>query len=71
MTTAAMTEIGGTPTHEHPIPAILTGSADPSAGAGVAAAVGTIYARNDSGTGSLWVKTGAADTAWTAVTLDA
>jgi len=68
MATAAMSEIGGTPTHEHPVKWIVTGSADPSAGAGVAADVGTLYARNDSGTGSLWVKTGAADTDWKLVT---
>lgn len=69
--TAAMSEIGGPPAHEHPLKWIITGSADPSAGAGVTAAVGTLYARNNAGTGSLWVKTGAADTAWTLVTLAA
>ena len=69
--TAAMTEIGGIPTHEHPVRWIITGSADPSAGAGVAAPIATIYARNTGTAGTLWVKTGAADTAWTLVTLAA
>jgi hypothetical protein len=71
MATAAMTGIGGTPTHEHPLNWIITGDADPSAGAGIAAAVGSLYARNDAGTGSLWVKVGAANTEWTLVTLEA
>ena len=42
-----------------------TGAADPSAGAGVAAPLGSIYLRSS---GSLWVKTGAGATAWTSVT---
>ena len=41
------------------------GTADPSAGAGVASPIGSIYGRNNSGVGELWLKTGAADTAWT------
>lgn len=40
----------------------LSGAADPSAGAGVAAAIGSIYQRTD---GNLWQKTGALDTQWT------
>lgn len=38
-----------------------SGTADPSAGAGVAAPVGSIYLRSD---GTLWNKTGALDTNW-------
>lgn len=43
------------------------GTADPSAGGGVAAPIGSSYIRDNSGTGELWFKTGAADTAWTQV----
>ena len=46
---------------------VIGGTADPSAGGGVAADVASLYARNDSGTGELWVKTGSSDTAWTQV----
>lgn len=47
---------------------LRSGSADPSAGGGVAANVGSLFLRDDgAGTGELWVKTGAADTAWTKV----
>lgn len=45
------------------------GTADPSAGAGVASAIGSFYGRDNSGAGELWFKTGAADTAWTRVTV--
>jgi hypothetical protein len=45
----------------------LRGTADPSAGGGVAAAIGTMYRRDNAGTGELWFKTGAADTDWTQV----
>ena len=56
--------------HEHPMRTlVIEGTADPSAGAGVAADVGTLYCRNASGTGSAWVKVGAADTAWTELAL--
>lgn len=48
---------------------LKAGTADPSAGAGVASAIGSLYMRNNSGTGELWVKTAASDTAWTQVTL--
>lgn len=43
----------------------LAGTADPSAGAGVAANIGSQYTRDNAGTGELWFKTGAADTDWT------
>jgi hypothetical protein len=42
---------------------LFDGNADPSAGGGVAAPIGTLYLRT--GTGQIWQKTGAADTAWT------
>ena len=46
---------------------IIGGTADPSAGGGVAANVASLYARDNSGTGELWVKTGSGDTDWTQV----
>lgn len=45
-------------------PAFVPGSADPTAGGGVAAPVGSIYLRTN---GTLWQKIGAGDTAWTLV----
>lgn len=42
----------------------IKGTADPSAGGGVAAAEGTLYVRTGS-TDQLWQKTGSGDTAWT------
>lgn len=48
---------------------VLSGTAAPSAGAGVAATIGSLYGRDNAGTGELWVKTGAADTAWTQMTI--
>lgn len=39
-------------------------SVDPTAGAGVVAAVGSIGVRSNAGSGEVWVKSGAADTAW-------
>lgn len=45
-------------------PAIGSGSADPAAGAGVAAPIGSLYLRTD---GTHYAKTGAGDTAWTAL----
>jgi hypothetical protein len=45
------------------------GTADPSAGAGVASAIGSLYMRDNSGAGELWVKTAASNTSWTKVTL--
>lgn len=50
-------------------PCVLSGSADPSAGAGIATIMGSLYMRNvGDTTGELWCKTGVADTAWTKVT---
>ena len=46
-------------------PSVRGGTADPSAAAGVAASEGSLYLRYVSANGQLWVKTGAADTAWT------
>lgn len=46
---------------------VIGGTASPSAGGGVAADVASLYARDNSGTGELWVKTGTTDTAWTKV----
>jgi hypothetical protein len=40
---------------------LLSGAADPSIGAGVAAPVGSLYLRTD---GTLWIKTGVPNTAW-------
>lgn len=37
---------------------------DPTAGAGVAAPIGSIGVRDNAGSGEVWVKIGAADTAW-------
>lgn len=39
-------------------------SADPTAGAGIAAPVGSVGFRSNAGAGEMWLKTGAADTAW-------
>lgn len=47
--------------------AMAAGSADPSAGAGVAAPLASHFMRQNGVVGELWVKTGAADTAWTKV----
>jgi hypothetical protein len=43
---------------------LYTGTADPTTGAGVPAAIGSVYSRTLLGSESVWVKTGAADTAW-------
>lgn len=45
----------------------LAGTVSPAASLGIAAAPGTIYQRDNSGSGELWVKTGTSDTAWTKV----
>lgn len=45
------------------------GTVDPSAGGGVASPLPSLYLRNNGGAGELWLKTGAADTAWTRVTV--
>lgn len=42
-------------------------SVDPSAGAGVAAPIGSVVTRDDSGTGEVYWKHGAADAAWTLI----
>jgi hypothetical protein len=44
---------------------LYTGTTDPTTGAGVPAAIGSVYSRTLLGSESVWVKTGAADTAWT------
>ena len=46
-------------------PGILKGTADPTASSGVAAVEGSIYMRTTGGAGQLWLKAGAANTAWT------
>jgi hypothetical protein len=45
------------------------GTADPTVDAGVRALVASLYLRDDGGVGSLFLKTGPADTEWTLVTL--
>lgn len=45
----------------------FVGSANPSSGGGVAANTGSLFLRNNSPTGELWVKTGTANTAWSLV----
>lgn len=47
-------------------PRLLSLAADPSAGGGIAAPVGTLALRNNSNVGALWVKYGAGDTQWRA-----
>lgn len=54
-----------TASHEHRVPYVLTGTADPTVGAGTPAPVAAVYLRNNAGVGELWLKTGAGDTAWT------
>lgn len=44
---------------------LLVLTSDPSAGAGVPAPISSVGLRDNSGAGELWLKTGAADTAWT------
>jgi hypothetical protein len=48
---------------------VLVGTADPSSDAGLIANPGSLYQRDNAGTGELWLKTGAADTAWQKVAL--
>jgi len=43
---------------------LLEVTADPSAGAGIAAPIGSIASRDNGGVGELWQKQGAADVAW-------
>lgn len=58
---------GGPQAHEHRVAILAQGTVDPSAGAGVPAAVASTYHRDNAGAGELWLKTGATDTAWTRV----
>jgi len=46
-------------------PLVLAGTVDPSAAAGVAAPEGSTFLRYTAAAGQSWLKTGAADTAWT------
>jgi hypothetical protein len=48
---------------------ILYGAVDPSDGAGVAAPIGSLYLASDGVAGAAYIKTGAADTAWSQVTV--
>ncbi len=48
-------------------PKMISGIVDPSAGAGIAAPEGSVFLRNVAGAGQEWLKTGAADTAWTQI----
>jgi hypothetical protein len=48
-------------------PELLAGTVDPSAGGGVAAQEGSLYLRYGAAAGQLWLKEGAAATAWTEV----
>lgn len=50
-------------------PGIFTLVVDPTADTGVAAPVATLGLRDNGGTGEAWLKTGAADTAWTRITV--
>ncbi len=46
---------------------VKLGTVDPSAGAGVQAAIGAIYSRRTAGNQEVWKKTGTAATAWTRI----
>ena len=48
-------------------PLVLAGTADPTAGGGVAAPEGSFYMRYVAAGGECYLKTGAADTAWTKI----
>jgi hypothetical protein len=43
---------------------VFAGASDPSAGSGVVANAGSLYLRQSGGVGSMYLKTGAANTAW-------
>jgi hypothetical protein len=45
---------------------VLSGTVDPTAGGGVPAPLGSVYCRNVAAAGQVFLKTGAADTDWTA-----
>lgn len=49
-------------------PSVRAGTIDPSAGGGVAAPEGSLFARYVASAGALWLKTGIGDTAWTSLT---
>jgi hypothetical protein len=66
MATVAMSGPTGPGYHEHPW--ALTGPEDPSAGSGVAAPIGKLFIRDTGTAGTLWIKAGAADTAWKLIT---
>ncbi len=51
------------------VPSLLVGTADPSAGGGVAHPQPALYLRNNAGATELWVTTGAGATAWAKVTV--
>jgi hypothetical protein len=44
---------------------LLSGTADPSSAGGVSAQIASFYQRQNGAVGEAWLKTGAADTAWT------
>lgn len=49
---------------EHSVSGIYTGTADPTADAGVAHTMPAIYLRNNAGTVEIWLPTGTGATAW-------
>lgn len=53
-------------------PVLLSGTVDPSAGAGIEATVGSVFLRYASGAtiGEFWLKTGGGDTAWNMLLAD-
>ena len=57
------------PAHSHSVEYVGRGTVSPTAGAGIASPVGSLYLRDNAGAGELWFKTGAGDTAWTRVTV--
>lgn len=46
---------------------LIAGTADPTAGGGVAAQLASFYLRQNAGVGSAWLKVGAANTAWSQI----
>ena len=57
------------PSHQHQLEHALRGTVNPTTAPGVAAPVGSTFGRDNAGAGELWLKTGAADTAWTRITV--
>lgn len=47
---------------------LFVGTASPTAGGGLAAPLASLYSRTNGAAGELWVKTGAANNAWTKLT---